>query len=144
VIAVDTNILVHAHRADSQWHVAAAGVVAELARGWEPWAVPWPVVNEFLAVVTHPRIFRTPTPIAAAADQVDAWLESPTITVLAESSSHWSELRALLVGGHIVGAKVHDARIAALCLNHGVSLLLTADRDFSRFPSLATRNPLVS
>jgi predicted nucleic acid-binding protein len=53
------------------------------------------------------------------------------------------EIERLLSVGRVTGAKVHDARIAALCLSHGVSELWSADRDFSRFPDLKTRNPLV-
>ena len=86
MIAVDTNILVYAHRADSAWHDAAARCVTELAEGAPPWALPWPCLHEFLAVVTHPRIYNPPTPLAAAIDQVEAWLESPSLTLVLEST----------------------------------------------------------
>ena len=143
MIAVDTNILVYAHREESQWHAMAYARVAELAEGRSAWALPWPCIHEFLAIVTHPRIFTPPTPLAAAADQVGAWLESPSLILLAESDMHWRQLRDLLIAGRIAGAKVHDARIAALCLQHGVKELWSADRDFGRFPKLAVTNPLV-
>jgi hypothetical protein len=70
-------------------------------------------------------------------------MESPTLVLLAESEGYWSELRSLLEQGRVSGAMVHDARVAAICRDHGVRELWTADRDFSRFPSLTTRNPLV-
>ncbi len=144
MIAVDTNVLVHAHRQDAPFHEAARDILATVASGPAMWAIPWPCLHEFLAVVTHVRIFRTPTPLAAACDQVEAWLESPTVMLLSEDrQAHWPALRPLLVAGKIAGPRVHDARVAALCLAHGVSELLTADRDFSRFPTLAVRNPLV-
>jgi uncharacterized protein len=143
VIAVDTNVLVHAHRADSAWHGAAALAVRELAEGTAPWAIPWPSVHEFLAIVTHPKIFRPPTPLAHALDQVDAWLESPRAVLLAESGTHWATLRATLEAGRISGPQVHDARIAVLCVDHGIDELWTADRDFSRFPGVRVRNPLI-
>jgi len=104
VIAVDTNILVYAHRQDSPFHQAASQRVAELAEGKASWAIPWPCLHEFLAVVTHPRIYAPPTPLARALDQVDAWLESPTLAVLAESTTHWPTLRALLAAGRVAGA----------------------------------------
>ena len=144
MIAVDTNILVYAHREDSQWHEAASTRVAELAEGRGAWAIPWPCIHEFLAIASHPKIFTPPTPLAAAIDQVEAWLESPTLHVLAESQLHWPQLRALLQSGKVAGARVHDARIAALCLQHGVKELWSADRDFGRFPDLAVSNPLVA
>ena len=141
--AVDTNLLVYAHREESEWHEAASACLARLAEGRDSWAIPWPCLHEFLAIVTHPRIYAPPTPLAAALDQAQAWLESPSLVLLAESSAHWSELQSLLRTGRVAGPKVHDARIAALCLQHGVSELLTADRDFGRFSALKTSNPLV-
>jgi toxin-antitoxin system PIN domain toxin len=142
MIAVDTNLLVYAHRADSEWHDRAAARVRELAEGRPAWGLPWPCLHEFLAIVTHPRIYDPPTPLEQALAQVDAWLESPSVVMLAEGADHWSQLRALLAAGRIVGPRVHDARIAALCLAHGVRELWSVDRDFGRFPSLTTANPL--
>lgn len=142
MIAVDTNLLVHAHRADSDWHDRAAACLRELAEGRSAWAIPWPCVHEFLAIATHPRIWDPPTPVEAALEQVEAWLESPSLALLAESGEHWRTLRSLLEGGRVAGPRVHDARVAALCLAQGVRELWTADRDFGRFPSLVTSNPL--
>ena len=143
MIAVDTNILVYAHREDTPFHDAASKRIADLAEGSATWSIPWPCVHEFLAIVTHPRIYAPPTPLPRALDQVDAWLESPTLVLLAESNDHWPALRALLVGGRIAGAQVHDARIVALCRQHGVRELWSADRDFNRFAGLTVVNPLV-
>ncbi len=142
MIAVDTNILVYAHRADSPFHRVADRQIASLAEGPTPWAIPWPCLHEFLAIVTHPRIFAPPTPLAGALDQVDAWLESPTLVLLAESASHWSALRPLIASGQIAGPKIHDARIFALCRRYGVRELWSADRDFSRFSGLTVTNPV--
>ena len=143
MIAVDTNVLVHAHRRDSDWHDRANACVRSLAEGRAAWAIPWPCLHEFLAVVTHPRIYAPPSTNEQAAEQVDAWMESPALVVLEEPYDHWSILRRLLAAGKVSGPLVHDARVAAICIGHGVRELLTADRDFSRFSSLATRNPLV-
>jgi toxin-antitoxin system PIN domain toxin len=143
VIAVDTNVLVYSHRADSPWHEAAARAVAGLAEGRSPWAIPWPCLHEFLAIVTHPRIYRPPTPVPAAVDQIEAWLESPSVVLLSEAGGYWTSLKPLLVNGRIEGPRVHDARVAAMCLHHGVDELWSADRDFGRFPDLRVRNPLV-
>ena len=143
MIAVDTNLLVYAHREDSAWHDTAYTRITELAEGRAPWAIPWPCIHEFLAIVTHPRIFVPPTPLDAALDQVEAWLESPSLLLLSEAEGYWSELSSSLRTGHIVGPHVHDARIAALCRVHGVEELWTVDRDFGRLPGLSVRNPLV-
>ncbi len=142
MIAVDTNILVYAHREDAPFHEAAAAAVAGLAEGRASWAIPWPCLHEFLAIVTHARIYDPPSPLASALDQIDAWLESPMVLLLAESDRHWSELRSLVLVGRVTGPRVHDARIAALCRQHGVRELWSADRDFGRFPDLTAVNPL--
>jgi toxin-antitoxin system PIN domain toxin len=144
LIAVDTNILVYAHREDVPFHELAHQRISQLAEGGAAWAIPWPCVHEFLAIVTHPRIYNPPTPIALALDQIDAWLESPTLVLLSESEQHWSELRPLVTAGSVTGPRVHDARIAALCRQHGVRELWSADRDFSRFGGLTVMNPVAS
>ena len=122
MIAVDTNIAIHAHRVDSPWHAAAAARLRELAEGSGAWALPWPCVHEFLAVVTHPRIYRPPTPVVRAVAQVDAWLESPTLVLLGEADGHWQSLKALATAGKIDEPQFHD---------------------FSRFPGLRVVNPLI-
>lgn len=143
MIAVDSNLLVYAHREDSPWHDAAYARLAGLAEGRQAWAIPWPCLHEFLAIVTHPRIYDPPTPLDKAIDQAEAWLESPSLVLLAESEDHWMQLSSLLRAGRISGPKIHDARVAAICVQHGASELWTIDRDFSRFPGLKFRNPLV-
>jgi hypothetical protein len=142
VIAVDTNVLVYAHRPDSPFHDAAAAALTALAEGRETWAIPWPCIHEFLAIVTRVRIFDPPTPMPAALDQVAAWLESPSLVLLAEDGTYWARFAALVSDAGITGSRVHDARIAALCRTHGVHELWTADRDFGRFRDLVVRNPL--
>lgn len=144
MIAVDTNILVYAHREDAEWHEPAERAIRELAEGAPAWAIPWPCVHEFLAIATHPRIFKTPSPLATALEQVEAWFEAPSLVRLAETDDYWPVFRALMSGARVSGPRVHDARIAALCLAHSVRELWTADRDFSMFPSLRVRNPLVA
>ncbi len=143
MIALDTNLLVYAHREDSPWHDVAYARITELAESRTPWALPWPCLHEFLAIVTHPRIYSPPTPLPAASDQVEAWLEAPTVVLLAEADGYWPELRRALEVGRLAGPQVHDARVGALCRLHGVRELSTADRDFGRFPGLVVRNPLV-
>jgi uncharacterized protein len=143
VIGLDTNLLVYAHRKDSSFHAPAAAIVRALAENSAPWAIAWPCIHEFFAIVTHPRIYDPPTPAERAIDQIDAWLESPKCVLLTETGRHWSTLRAMLLESKVAGPKVHDARIAALCAQHGVRELWSADRDFGRFPRITVRNPLI-
>jgi toxin-antitoxin system PIN domain toxin len=143
MIAVDTNILVYAHREDSPWHDSAYTSIVELAEDIALWAIPWPCVHEFLAIVTHPRIYSPPTPLAEAIDQIEAWLESPGLMLLKETEGYWLKFRNTIETGRIVGGQIHDARIAALCHLHEVKELWSADRDFSRFSDISVRNPLI-
>lgn len=143
MIAVDTNILVHAHRVDSRHNAVAFRHLNELIQGRDTWAIPWPCIHEFLAVVTSPKAFRPPTPLRHALGQVEDWIASRSLILLGETSEHQSFLWRVLEQSRVVGGTVHDARIAALCLEHGVREFWTADRDFSRFVGLITHNPLV-
>ena len=96
MIAVDTNVLVYAHREDALMHDAAARSIQGLAEGKARWAIPWPCVLEFLAIVTHPRIYTPPTPLARAVEQVEAWMESPGLVLLGESEGYWNKLTEIL------------------------------------------------
>ena len=77
MIALDTNILIYAHRGEMPEHESALSVVVDALSGSESVGLCWPVVHEFLAVVTNPRIFTPPTPATLALDQIDDWLGSP-------------------------------------------------------------------
>jgi hypothetical protein len=93
-------------------------------------------------VVRHPRIYKPPTPIKDTLQQVDHWLECPTLRLLGEEPGYRECVKALLLSGKAAGPLVHDARIAAICKARGVQELWAADKDYSRFPGLSVRNPL--
>jgi toxin-antitoxin system PIN domain toxin len=143
LIALDSNLLVYAHRAEGERYRDTYPIVQRLAEGRAPWAIPFPCIHEFLRNVTDPRIYERPSSLDEALDQVAAWTTSPTLRLLREGETHLRLLGSVSREGRVRGAAIHDARIAAICLEHGVSELWTADRDFGRFPSLKARNPLV-
>ena len=120
MIAIDTNILVYAHREDSPWHEKALARVTELANSGSPWAITWPGVHEFLAITTHPKIYDPPTPLGTALEAIQAWQASPGLRLLGEGPGYFEKLAALTTAGMINGPKIHDARIAAICLHHRV------------------------
>lgn len=139
--AVDTNVLVYAHREETPQHQAALRLLTELAEGAEPWAIAWPCAYEFLRVVTHPRVFDPPMPIAVALESLESLLDSSSLQMLGEGPAHRAHLRQAVAGGGVTGNLVHDAHIAALLVEHGVQELVSADRDFTRFPQLRVTHP---
>jgi toxin-antitoxin system PIN domain toxin len=143
VTAVDTNVLVYAHRADSEWHEPALRHMLRLAGGGERWGIPWPCVHEFIAVVTHPRIYVPATPLQKALAAMEVWLGSPACVALGEGPGYFGLLAKMCRAARLSGPMVHDARIAAICVHNGVRVLWTADRDFSRYPDLVVKNPLL-
>ena len=144
MIAVDTNILVYAHRSDSEWHGRALEVMQSLCEGTDSWVIPWPCVHEFFSVVTNARIYPRPTPADGAFVQLRVWLASPSVRVVGESRDHLDTLELLVSTGKLTGGAVHDARIAAICISHGVRELWSVDRGFSRMAGIRVRNPLIS
>ena len=144
MIAIDTNLLVYAHRPEMPFHERAREVLNGAVAGVEPVSIPWPCAHEFLVVVSNPRIFRDPTPMELALHALRQLLASLSGGFLAEGEGYLGVLERIARPALLQGAVVHDARIAALCLYHGVRVLWSADRDFSRFPDLAVANPLTS
>ena len=144
MIAVDTNILIYAHRQDYPAHQTAILAMKRLAEGAAPWAIPWPCVHEFLSVATNSRIFNPPSPPPIAVAQVEIWMESPSLRLLHEPVGYWKELRETFLAGKQTGAQVHDARIHAICRAHAVTELWSADRDFSRMRGLTIVNPCLA
>ena len=142
MIAVDTNLLVYAHRPEMTFHAQARRVLVEAVAGSEPVCVPWPCAHEFLAMVSNPRIFKDPTPMTVALDALKRLHATLSGGLLAEGEGYLEALERTAKPALLQGAIVHDARIAALCLFHGVRELWSADRDFSRFPDLNVVNPL--
>ncbi len=143
MIALDTNILVHAHRGDACLHDKAKEAVRTLAESAAPWAICYHSLIEFYAVATRANLWRTPSTPAQATTQIQAWRESPSLRILLDSEDTLSGVLELAVAGKVSGPMIHDARIAACCRGHGVRELWTVDRDFSRFPCIKTHNPLL-
>ena len=142
MIAVDTNILVYAHRRESPLHESARDMLGTLAEEDRAWGIPWPCCYEFLGVVTNRRIWRdAATEPDEAWTQLRAWTESPSNRLLGETDGFLDLLERFVTRRRVRGPLVHDARVAAICLAHGVEVLLTRDRDFALFPELVTLDP---
>lgn len=143
MIAIDSNILIYAHRKDSPFHEAADRELTKLVEAGGTWAIPWPCLHEFLVIVTHPRIYDPPTPLEEALLQADCWSESPRLEMIGERADYWPVIRQLLQKGKITGPLIHDAKIIAICQQNGVKTLWSADRDFTRVAGIEIVNPLL-
>jgi toxin-antitoxin system PIN domain toxin len=141
VVAVDTNVLVYAEVVSSPHHEIARERLRELAEGDAPWALPWPCVYEFLRVVTHPRVYEPPVPLEIARADMGTILACPSLHLLSETPRHSEILDEILSESGVTGNLVHDAHIVALCREHGVREILTADSDFRRFRGIKVTDP---
>lgn len=142
MIAVDTNILVYAHRPEAPFHQPARRCLAALRAARRPWGIPIHCLAEFAAVVSNPRIWKEPSGAPQVRAQVDAWRTSPELQLLEDDATVWDRCLDLAERGGVAAGSWYDARIAAVCLAHGVRELWTVDREYSRFPELPARNPL--
>ena len=136
MIAVDTNVLLYADREETPQHRAALRALRRLAEGHEAWAIPIQCVGEFLRVVSHDRVFQPPTPIGEALASIESLLASPSARVLVPGGRYLRILREVIERAEVRGNLVFDAQIAAVCLEHGATTLLTEDRDFTRFQGI--------
>lgn len=139
--AIDTNVLVYAEITSSRHHRKARELLRDLAEGVQPWAIPWPCLYEFLRVVTHPRVYHPPTLLQVVLSDLKTILESPSLVLLSETARHFEVMDSIIMESGVTGNLIHDAHIAALCLEHGVAELLTGDRDFTRFSGLRIADP---
>jgi uncharacterized protein len=137
MIAVDTNILVYAHRAEFSQHERALKRLSDLAQGAALWGVPVFCLAEFVRIVTHPRILMQPFTPDEAVTTLGNLLESPSLSVLHPGERFWPLLQEAIREGRAGGNLALDAQIVALCREHGVRALLTEDRDFRRFRGFA-------
>lgn len=144
MIALDTNILIHAHRRDASLHEPAKETVKELAESLRPWSICYHSLIEFYGVATKSTLWNRASSPEQAFKQINIWKSAPTVRILHDSETTLSSLQSLAIQARVSGAMVHDARIAACCLANGVTELWTVDRDFSRFSELKTRNPLIT
>lgn len=136
MIAIDTNVLVYAHRGETDRHHEALYRLTGLCEGSTPWVLPTPCLSEFFRVVTHPRVFNPPSRLAEAIGFATAVVEAPTCRLLGPGEHFVEHLLDALVRADARGNLVFDAQIVALCREHGVSSVLTNDRDFERFEGL--------
>ena len=137
----DVNILVSAHREDSPHHAPARAWLEKTLAGPEPLGICDQVLSGFLRVVTHPRVFVTPSPLERALAFADYVRAAPRAVPVAPGGRHWRLFSELCLRANAKGNLIPDAWFAALALECGAEWI-TMDRDYARFPGLRWRSPL--
>jgi len=145
VLVVDTNVLIYAADADSQFHAACRGWIERQRARPDAWYTTWAIIYEFLRVTTHPRVMRRPWSVAEAWGFVSALLAAPGLSVLIASQRH-PDVAAEVLGElpHVAGNMLHDAHTAILMREHGIRRICTRDADFHQFHFLEVIDPLRS
>jgi uncharacterized protein len=145
VLVVDTNVLVYAADADSQFHVPCRDWLERRRVRPDAWYTTWGILYEFLRVTTHPRVMRGPWSAPAAWEFATALLASPGLGILVPTQRH-SDVAGEVISElpHLAGNLVHDAHTAILMREHGIGKICTRDADFNRFPFLEVIDPLRS
>ena len=143
MILVDANLLIYAHVASFAQHEVAREWLDRQLSGVPRVGLPWASLLAFLRVVTNPRLFDRPEPMAGAWGQVRAWLACETVWVPEPTARHPELLGALLALPGVHGNLVPDAHLAVLSIEHGL-ILCSADGDFGRFPDLRWMNPIAA
>ncbi|MDX1519992.1 MAG: type II toxin-antitoxin system VapC family toxin [Anaerolineae bacterium] len=141
MILPDVNVLVYAHRADTNQHNAYRRWLEDMINSDQAYGMADIVLSGFLRIVTHPRIFDPPSDMTAALAFVKQVRDQPNCVLISPGLRHWSIFEGLCQKAGVKGNLVPDAYLAALAIESG-SEWITTDRDYSRFPGLKWRHPL--
>lgn len=140
-VAVDANLLLYASDAASPRHRTAVDLLARLGEGPGLVHVFWPVAMAYLRISTHPRVFEEPLAPDVARANLAGLLARPHVRSPGEGEGFWQVFEDTVGEDVVRGNLVTDAHIAALMRQHGVSTVVTADRDFRRFPDITVQDP---
>lgn len=142
MILFDVNVLVYAHREDAPLHGRVLEWLEKTVDGDSAFALSDLVLGGFLRVVTHPRVFVTPSPVEKALEFIHGMRERENCTLVSPGQRHWGIFTSLCIGLALKGNLVPDAFLAALAIESGCTWA-TTDGDYARFPGLSWMNPLV-
>lgn len=138
---VDVNVLVYAHRADAPGHEQHRAWLSELIQSDATYGMSDLVLSGFLRIVTHPRVFRDPTPLETALAFATEVRDRPNCIAVSPGERHWDIFTRLCRAVGARGGLIPDAYLAALAIESGAEWV-TTDRDYARFPGLRWRHPL--
>lgn len=139
-VLLDANLLLWAHHRQFRWHEHARPWLATTLTSTPVVGIPWPSVLAFLRISTHPRALERPIELDVAWSVVEGWLERPNVRTPVPTDAHADLLAELLISGRATADHTTDAHLAALAIEWGL-LLVSADRDFARYPGLRWHDP---
>lgn len=140
MILVDANLLLYAHNSAATEHAVARPWLERSLSGTTRVGVPWHSILAFIRLASNPVVFRQPITPAAAWQVARGWLRRENVWIPVPGATH-AEILATLVDARVTSRMVPDAHLAALAIEHGLTLCST-DADFARFPGLRWHNPL--
>lgn len=141
MLLFDVNVLVYAHREDAKDHVAYRQWFETQLNGEGVYALSELALSGFLRVVTYPRVFKMPTPMAKALQFIGTIREKGNCLIVSPGPRHWQIFASLCRKLDLKGNLIPDAYFAALAIESGCTWA-TTDRDYARFPSLSWVHPL--
>ena len=139
----DVNVLVNAYRGDADHHEPCKAAIEDTISSPAAFGLAPIVLIGFLRVVTHRRVFKTPTSLVDAIEFVEALRSMPQAVIVEPGPRHWEIFTALCLEARATGDLVPDAYLAALAVEAGCEIV-TTDRDFARFGGLSWSDPLAS
>ena len=139
--AIDVNPMVYATDIESPFHERARLIMADMYRGGEIVYLFWPVALGFLRLVTQPGVLANPLSPGDATQAISRLIALPNVRTASENQDFWAELQAVTRGLVVRGKLFPDAHIVALMRIHGVSTILTHDRDFRKFDGIRIVDP---
>ena len=140
---VDANVLLYSVDEDSPFHVPARDWLTGALNGTVRVGIPWQSIWAFVRISTNPRALTAPLTPAEAWEHVTDWLDAPASWIPGPGRGHREILRSLLVDKDLRAGLVTDAVLAAICVEHGLSVV-SADSDFARFPEITWINPMTT
>ena len=143
MILVDTNLLIYAHISSFKQHETARDWLDRRLNGSAKVGLPWPALLGFVRITSNPRVFEKPLTVLKAWEQVEGWLDVPTVWIPSPTDAHHEILGKLIRENQLTARQVPDAHLAALSIEHGLELCST-DGDFARFSGLRWRNPVLN
>lgn len=140
MIFPDVNILIYAHNETAEHHEKAKRWLKEKLQSTEVVCFSWQTITAFLRILTNSKLFVNPLTLKQAFEIVEQWLSRPNAVILKPTTNFMTIFQKIAIDGQANGALLMDAHLAALAIEHGVTLA-TTDRDFSRFDGLKIENP---